>query len=249
MKLRPILNLITLVVMLVVNSLANILPLNGMNTGQISDSLPSLFTPAGYVFSIWSIIYIGLIAFGIYQVLPAQRNNPRLERMGWWFVIANLFNSAWIFAWHYQQFALSVVLMLGLLVSLLVIYERIGRRAAGRVETWAVNVPFSIYLGWITVATVANIASLLVSWGWDGFGIPAVLTVVMIGVAALLGVLMILLKREIAYPLVLIWAFAGIAAVRADVPLVEMGAIAAAAVLLLVLLARLGIGLKRRAKA
>ncbi|HNR46560.1 MAG TPA: hypothetical protein PKO03_05795 [Anaerolineaceae bacterium] len=249
MKLRTILNLLTLVLTLVVNSLANILPLNGMNTGQISDSLPSLFTPAGYVFSIWSIIYIGLIAFGIYQALPSQRNNPRIERMGWWFVIANLFNSAWIFAWHYLQFGLSVVLMLGLLVSLLVIYERIGRRAASRVETWTVNVPFSIYLGWITVATVANIASLLISLGWNGFGIPAVLTVVMIGVATLLGVLMILLKREIAYPLVLIWAFAGIAAVRADVPLVEIGAIVAAALLLLVMLARIGIGLKQRAKA
>ena len=126
MKLRTILNLLTLVLTLVVNSLANILPLNGMNTGQISDSLPSLFTPAVYVFSIWSIIYIGLIAFGIYQALPSQRNNPRIERVGWWFVIANLFNSAWIFAWHYLQFGLSVVLMLGLLVSLLVIYERIG---------------------------------------------------------------------------------------------------------------------------
>ncbi|HQN43568.1 MAG TPA: tryptophan-rich sensory protein [Anaerolineaceae bacterium] len=249
MKLRTILNLLTLALTLVVNSLANILPLNGMNTGQISDSLPSLFTPAGYVFSIWSIIYIGLIAFGIYQALPSQRNNPRIERMGWWFVIANLFNSAWIFAWHYLQFGLSVVLMLGLLVSLLVIYERIGRRAASRVETWTVNVPFSIYLGWITVATVANIASLLISLGWNGFGIPAVLTVVMIGVATLLGVLMILLKREIAYPLVLIWAFAGIAAVRADVPLVEIGAIVAAALLLLVMLARIGIGLKQRAKA
>ncbi len=249
MKLRTILNLLTLVLTLVVNSLANILPLNGMNTGQISDSLPSLFTPAGYVFSIWSIIYIGLIAFGIYQALPSQRNNPRIERMGWWFVIANLFNSAWIFAWHYLQFGLSVVLMLGLLVSLLVIYERIGRRAASRVETWTVNVPFSIYLGWITVATVANIASLLISLGWTGFGIPAVLTVVMIGVATLLGMLMILLKREIAYPLVLIWAFAGIAAVRADVPLVEIGAIVAAALLLLVMLARIGIGLKQRAKA
>ena len=249
MKLRTILNLLTLVLTLVVNSLANILPLNGMNTGQISDSLPSLFTPAGYVFSIWSIIYIGLIAFGIYQALPSQRNNPRIERMGWWFVIANLFNSAWIFAWHYLQFGLSVVLMLGLLVSLLVIYERIGRRAASRVETWTVNVPFSIYLGWITVATVANIASLLISLGWNGFGIPAVLTVVMIGVATLLGMLMILLKREIAYPLVLIWAFAGIAAVRADLPLVEIGAIVAAALLLLVMLARIGIGLKQRAKA
>jgi len=249
MKLRTILNLLTLVLTLVVNSLANILPLNGMNTGQISDSLPSLFTPAGYVFSIWSIIYIGLIAFGIYQALPSQRNNPRIERMGWWFVIANLFNSAWIFAWHYLQFGLSVVLMLGLLVSLLVIYERIGRRAASRVETWTVNVPFSIYLGWITVATVANIASLLISLGWNGFGIPAVLTVVMIGVATLLGMLMILLKREIAYPLVLIWAFAGIAAVRADVPLVEIGAIVAAALLLLVMLARIGIGLKQRARA
>jgi len=243
---------ICFVIMIGINSLANALPLNGVTTGGVSDSFTNLFTPQALTFAIWGVIYFLVLLYVLYHLglfRSKESSTELLNKTGLLFIITCLVNSAWIFAWHYLQFGLSVVLMLGLLVSLLVIYERIGRRAASRVETWTVNVPFSIYLGWITVATVANIASLLISLGWNGFGIPAVLTVVMIGVATLLGVLMILLKREIAYPLVLIWAFAGIAAVRADVPVVEIGAIVAAALLLLVMLARIGIGLKQRAKA
>ena len=158
MSLKQILNFVSVLVTLTVNGMANALPLNGQNTGEISNRFPVLFTPAGYVFSIWGVIYLGLLAFGIYQLLPSQKNNSRMEKLGYWFFMSNFFNSALIFAWHYNQFPLSLVIMLGLLASLLVIYLRlqVGIRPVSTSEKWLVNIPFSIYLGWISVATIAN---------------------------------------------------------------------------------------------
>jgi hypothetical protein len=192
--------------------MANVLPLNGQNTGEISNRFPVLFTPAGYVFSIWGVIYLGLLAFGIYQLLPSQKNNPRLEKLGYWFFMSNVFNSAWIFAWHYNQFPLSLVIMLGLLVSLLVIYLRlqIGIRPVSTREKWLVNIPFSIYLGWISVATIANFSVVLYNAGWNGFGFPAAWTILVLAVGVVLGAAMVFLRNEVAYPAVLVWAFAGI---------------------------------------
>jgi benzodiazapine receptor len=249
MKSRQILNLVGLVLMLVVNILANALPINNITTGAVSDGIPSLFTPAGYVFSIWGVIYLALIGFGIYQALPKQKDNPRLERIGLWFFISSLFNSAWIFAWHYRQFALSVILMLGLLVSLLMTYLRAGivkqsnmknsniSRAARVAEYVFIDLPFGIYLGWISVATIANISSLLVVLGWGGFGLSAVTwTIIMLVVGALLGILMILLRHEVAYALVIIWAFMGIFVSRTDQPAIQNTALVTAALVTLVLL-------------
>src|SRR5690606_32340956 len=126
------------------------------------------FVPAGYVFSIWGLIYLGLIAFTVFQALPSQKNNPRLRAVGWWVVLSSLANSIWIFLWHYEQFPLTVVVMLVLLAALIVTYLRlgIGRTNVSTVEKLVVRLPFSIYLGWITVATVANITSLLDYWQW-----------------------------------------------------------------------------------
>lgn len=250
MKSRQILNLFGLVLMLVVNILASALPINNITTGAVSDSIPSLFTPAGYVFSIWGIIYLALIGFGIYQALPKQKDNPRLKRIGLWFFISSLFNSAWIFAWHYGQFALSVVLMLGLLVSLLMTYLRAGivnhkslndsnnSQEARVAEYIFIDLPFGIYLGWISVATIANISSLLVVQGWGGFGLSAsVWTIIMLVVGAILGILMTLLRHEVAFALVIIWAFMGIYVSRADQPAVQITALVTAALVTLVLLA------------
>ena len=125
MKTRQILNLIALLGTVIVNGLANALPFNGITTGEISDSFPVLFTPAGYVFSIWGVIYLLLFGFAVYQALPSQRDNPRLERIGYWFVLSSLFNAVWIFLWHYGYFLLTLLAMLGLLVSLIVIYQRL----------------------------------------------------------------------------------------------------------------------------
>lgn len=205
---------ISIVTTLVVNTLANTLPINGLNTGQISDRFNVYFVPAGYVFSIWGLIYLGLIAYGTYQALPSQRTNPRLQRIGWLAAGSGLANSAWIFAWHYEQFALSVLIMLALLTLLIMIFLRLEKKpASGSVaETWAVQIPFSIYLGWITVATVANITSLLDYWKWDGFGIaPEIWMSIML--AAVFGITstMIYRHQNVPFTLVILWALVGIA--------------------------------------
>jgi translocator protein len=237
-KLLPVINFLTVILMIAVNALAVILPLNNLTTGQISDSYPVLFTPAGYVFSIWSIIYLGLTAFAIYQVLPAQRDNPRLARIGVWFTVSNLLNAAWIFAWQYLQVPLSIVIMLALLGSLLVIYQRlqIGTSAVSTVQKWLVNVPFSIYLGWISVATIANASVLLYKLGWDGFGLAApVWTAIVLLVGAALGIAMIILRSEVAYPLVIVWAFVGVWIKNGQSGTVALTAILCAAAVTLVL--------------
>jgi tryptophan-rich sensory protein len=241
MKTIRLLNVLALLVTLAVNGLANALPLNGKLTGEISDSFPVLFTPAGYVFAIWGLIYLLLTAFAVYQALPAQRDNPRLDRIGGWFIAASLFNAAWIFLWHYEQFPLTIVAMLGLLVSLLAIYLRleIGRSPASRAERLLVDLPFSVYLGWISVATIANAAVTLYDLGWNGGGLgPLPWTVLVILVAAGLGAAMIFLRREVAYPLVLAWAFVGIAVRQSGAPVVVVTAALGAAAMLGLLLAR-----------
>jgi hypothetical protein len=213
MKIMRVLNLISLLATITVNGLANALPINNLTTGEVSDSFNALFTPAGYVFAIWGVIYIALTIFAVYQILPAQKNNARIDRIGPWFIFANIFNGAWIFAWHYQQFTLSLLFMLGLLVSLLAIYLRLGIGVGNSNprERWFIEAPFSIYLGWISVATIANVSVVLLDLNWDGFGITeTVWTIVMIVIGTVLGLLMTYLKSEVFYTLVLIWAFVGI---------------------------------------
>ena len=225
MKLLQILNVIALLATLLVNGLANSLPINGQTTGEVSDSIPSLFTPAGYVFSIWGLIYLGLAAYAIYQILPKQRDKPFIGRIGYWFVSSSVFNILWLFAWHYEQFLLSIVAMLGLLGSLLVLYVRlgIGRDAVPVLDRALVHLPFSIYLGWISVATIANASTVLVVMGWNGFGIsPELWTAMMVAIAAVLGIAMIWQRQEIAYPLVIVWALVGISVKQAGVPLITM---------------------------
>lgn len=242
----PIINLLVFLITIVVNGLANSLPINGVTTGEVSDSFPVYFVPAGYVFAIWGLIYLGLLAFVIYQLLPGQRENRRLERIGAWFALGSLANAAWILFWHYRVFPVTLILMLILLVSLLVIYLRlnIGREQVSQVEKWAVDVPFSIYLGWITVATVANVTDVLYDLGWNGAPLsPQIWAVIMLAIATVLAVAMILTRRDIAYVLVIVWAFVGIAIKQAATPLVAWPAWALAGVALVALVA----GLLRKA--
>ena len=223
--LRQIAVVVTTLITLVVNGLANALPLNGQTTGEISDRFDVYFVPAGYVFSIWGLIYLGLIAFTIFQALPAEKDNPRLQAVGWWVVLANLANSIWIFLWHYEKFPLTVVVMLVLLAALIVIYLRlgIGRTNVSTVEKLVARLPFSIYLGWITVATVANITSLLDYLQWDGFGIaPEVWMGIMLAAVLVIAALMNFTRRDIAYTLVILWALVGIAVKHADVSAVAI---------------------------
>jgi hypothetical protein len=230
---------IATVVTITINALANILPINGQNTGEISDRFDVYFTPAGYVFSIWGLIYLGLIAFAIFQALPSQRENSRLRSIGGLFAVASLANIAWIFAWHYERFPLSMLFMLILLGSLIGIYLRLGtgRTRVAAAETWTVRVPFSIYLGWITVATIANVSQLLFVLGWGGWGIaPTVWTIIMLAAAVVVAALMAVTRRDVAYLAVLVWAVIGIALKHAATPAVSLAAWAAATIIALLLI-------------
>ena len=223
--LRQVAVVLTILATLVINGLANVLPLNGLNTGQISDRFQVYFVPAGDVFSIWGLIYLGLIAFAVFQALPSQRENPRLRAAGWWISLGGLANSAWIFLWHYEQFPLTLIVMLVLLATLIVTYLRlgIGRTAAPAAETWAARLPFSIYLGWITVATVANATSVLDYLKWDGFGIaPETWMGFVLAAVLAIAALMNFTRRDVAYTLVILWALAGISVKHAAVPAVAI---------------------------
>ena len=210
-----------------INALADILPINGLGTGQISDAFQVYFVPSGYVFSIWGLIYLGLAAYVIFQALASQRENPRLQSITGWFLLSSLANCAWIFLWHYQLFALTLAAMIVLLVSLIMIYLKleIGRQIVSKAETWLVRVPFSIYLGWITVATIANVTDVLDYFKWNGWGIaPQSWAVIMLAVAAVVGGLITFTRKDTAYLLVLVWAFVGIAVKFPAQPLVYTAA-------------------------
>lgn len=232
---------------LVANGLANALPLNGRNTGELSALYPNLFVPAGLTFSIWGIIYLGLIALVVYGFATAARSEEHgvLEALGPWFLVSCLANGAWIFAWHWQLVGLSLGIMLVILGALVAMYLRlgIGQRAASTGETWAVQVPVSVYLGWITVATVANITALAVDLGAPSYGaLPAQLTVAVLATVLAITGAVLWTRRDLAYGLVVVWAFVGIVLKRAGSPeagsdLVHTAATGGLAVLVLALLA------------
>ncbi|MBK7344145.1 MAG: tryptophan-rich sensory protein [Saprospiraceae bacterium] len=171
-----LINLLGLTGVLVVNTFANTLPINGITTGELSAEYPNLFVPAGITFAIWGVIYLALVGFSVYSVTMAFQKGAAakgrtdfLGVIGPWFFISCLANMTWIIAWHHRMIWISVFLMLILLTSLIAIYTRlyIGRVVRPAEKIW-VHLPFSIYLGWITVATVANITALLVHLGWSG---------------------------------------------------------------------------------
>jgi len=207
--------LLTTMATIAVNGAANAVPLNGQGTGEISDRFDVFVIPAGYVFSIWGVIYLGLLAFAVIQALPGRAADPRLRAIGWPAVLANVLNGAWIVAWHWELFPLSLALMAGLLAVLVVIGERlqVGRTATRGADTWAVNVPWTVYLGWITVATITNVAVVLAAAGYTGAGIEPTAWaagVLLVGVG--IGGWWLATRRAVAYGLVLAWAYLGIAA-------------------------------------
>ena len=232
-KILQFFNIMAFVLVIVVNALSNALPLNGRTAGEISDSLPSFFTPAGYTFSIWGVIYLALTGYIIYQAIPAQRGRPYQSKIGWWFVASSIANSAWIFSWHFGFYTLSVFLMLSLLVCLIAIYSRLKIGLPGqtvsKTDLAFVHLPFSLYLGWITVATIANIASVLAYLGWNGFGIAGpVWAAMMMAVAVVVAGLLLFNRRDFAYAGVLVWALFGIRAAQAAEPLVATVAVVTA---------------------
>jgi len=246
----PLINALALALTLLVNGLASGLPLNGQTTGQISDRFDVYFVPAGYVFSIWGLIYAALIAFVVYQFLPAHRDSPAAGRIGWLFAASCAANIAWIFCWHYELFPLALVTMLFMLGCLISIYLRldIGGDDAPRPDRWFVHAPFSLYLGWITVATIANTTQLLDYLAWGRWGLAAeTWMVVMLAVAVALAAVVAWRRRDVVYLLVLVWALAGIGVKQEAVALIATGAWVAAGAIALLALASLVRPLRRSA--
>jgi benzodiazapine receptor len=244
------LNILAFLFTVLVNGLAGSTTiLGGKNTAQISDANPTLITPAGYVFSIWGVIYILLGVFVVFQALPSEKGKDYQKRIGWLFVLSSLLNIVWLFLWQFEYLSLSVVLMFLLLATLISIYLRlnIGKSTAPLREKLAVHVPFSVYLGWITIASIANVAVTLVSVNWDGFGInPETWATLIVIIALLITLIVIATRKDVAYGLVIIWALVGIAVKQSEnqniVMITEISAIivaiALAAVILLASLKR-----------
>ncbi|MNI36228.1 hypothetical protein D3C73_902710 [compost metagenome] len=206
-------NLLFFLGVIAVNTLSVVLPLGGNSTGEISDRYHTYITPAGYAFSIWSLIYLLLAGFVIYQLRSSGGARDSVRSIGIWFVLSCIFNMSWLFLWHYLYIELSLAAMVLMLISLIVIYRKtraFDRPTTG--EQWLVRLPFSIYLGWISVATIVNVSIVLHKNDWDGFSLsgPA-WAVIMLCVGALLAAIVSFTNRDYIYPLVFVWAFLAIA--------------------------------------
>ncbi|KYC45919.1 MAG: hypothetical protein APG12_00530 [Candidatus Methanofastidiosum methylothiophilum] len=225
-----ILNIIAVVGTIFVNYLANALPINGIDTRELSDAIPNLFVPAGLTFAIWGVIYILIILFAAYQARDLFKKEkiemPFIKKTSYYFFLAGIANIAWIFAWHYQQVFLSFIIMLVLLGSLIKLYLNlgIGKEIVSRKERIFVQIPISVYLGWITVATIANATALLVvlsmqnSINLNLLGFSQVFwTIFVIAAALIITLLMIITRKDVAYSLVVVWALLGIYIKRTDI--------------------------------
>lgn len=207
-----ILAAVAFVAMVAVNFLANSLPINGRTTGEVSNAYPNLFAPAGLTFAIWGVIYLLLACYVVYQFVPrSSKDEELLKKINPLFIATSLANICWIFAWHYDFIALSVVIMLALLFFLIRIADIIRDRPGKTADHRIISAPFGVYFGWITVAAIANITVFLVSLGWDGFGIADYVWAALIMiVGAAIGILRMRKDHSIAYGLVLVWAYLGI---------------------------------------
>jgi hypothetical protein len=220
-----------LALVLVVNWLANALPLGGLQTGEVSALYESHFTPAGFTFAIWGVIYTGLVLYAIYQAFPARRDEARLLPIGRLFVINCTLNAAWLFAWHHQLIGLSMLLMLCMLATLVGIYRQLGAWGDTRA---LVRIPFSLYLAWICVATLANASALQTAWDGNELLLSHVnWTLLKIALAGAVGATVCVLRCDAVFVLVIAWAAYGIASKQAAVAEVHGAALAVSALCLL----------------
>jgi hypothetical protein len=202
-----------------VNALANILPINGYNTGQISAFYPNAFVPAGFTFSIWGVIYLLLLSYTIgftYYSLKRQAYPKAfvfIERINIYFLLTCVFNMSWIIAWHYLQIEISVVIMLLFLVTLIQLFlkSNIMANDLNLTQKFILQTPFIVYLGWISVATIANITALMVAYKWTALSIaPVYWSAAMILIAIVLALLMVKKFQVVSFTLVVAWALWGI---------------------------------------
>lgn len=218
-------NLALYIAVVTINALANILPINGKDTGTLSDNIPNLFVPAGVTFSIWGLIYILLLIYVIYQIYVAFSKNEKSQlsiKEHIVFQLTCVLNVVWILAWHYEKIGISLIIMSLFLVSLIYLFLQNRKKSLSSIkDKLAINLPINVYLGWISVATIANVTALLVTLGWNGFGIPEnIWTILVMLVGTALAVIMVLKHSNIAYSLVVVWAYSGIIIKRYSVSVV-----------------------------
>ena len=237
------LNIIAFVAVILINGLAGSTTLiGGQDTAQVSDNNFTLITPAGYTFAIWGIIYTLLGLFVIYQALPSDKGKST-EKVGWFFILSCIANICWLFLWQFEFLAVSVVLMFLLFASLLKVYLNLGisKSSISWRERIAVQAPFSVYFGWITIASIANVAAALVSVGWDGFGLSAeTWGILVILIALLITTLVVITRKDVAYGLVIVWALIGISVGQSDIQnislLTQVSAVVVVGVIILTLI-------------
>jgi tryptophan-rich sensory protein len=197
-------NVVMFALMVFMNYLANALPLNGKTTGELSAQFPNLFVPAGITFSIWGIIYLLLLGFVIFQF--SGQNKIAANSIGWAFAISCLLNGLWIVAWHYEKLPISLIIMLGLLAALIYINIQLANTSAGFAKA-----AFGVYLGWVSIATIANATALLVNYKWGAWGIsPEAWAIIMIGAGAIITGIAVMRLRNPFMGIAVLWAFAGI---------------------------------------
>ena len=217
--------------------LASKIPYNGVSTLEASKSISIYFLPARYAFSIWGLIFFGLIIYSVFQALPAKRQNDTLRKIGWWYIAGIGAFSVWIFFFHFQKYLFSTIMMVCLLIAILVVYEKleIGIKPVTNSMRYFVQVPFSIFLGWISMSSIGNIANLLTHYGWNGLGIDAkIWAVVMMVVAIVIAELTAFNRQDLAYLAVFVWAFIGIGVNHEGVsPVFEAACVSAAIVVII----------------
>jgi hypothetical protein len=204
-----IIALVAYLFMVVMNALATTLPLGGQTTQEISERYDTLFAPIGFTFAIWGVIYLLL---GVYSVYQLVRDSDTIRTITPWFIASSVLNGVWIIGWHYEIIWVSLVIIVALLIVLIRINSTTTATRTAWPHTLAVRLPFSVYFGWVTVATVANVSALLVQWGWRGGDIASesTWTVIILIVAAVIGITTTLVNSSPGYGAVLVWAYWGI---------------------------------------
>ncbi len=225
MKTLQAANVIATIATVIINILSQALPFNNQTSAEIANRFSNnFFLPANYVFGIWGIIYLSMIAFAIYQ---GRRDSAVVRSFGWWWVIGCVGNSTWLIAFHWNAFAISMFPMALLLIALLAMYLKLRAPAVTltRSERWFVSAPVSLYFAWVTVATIANACYILIDGGWDGFGIAyETWGAIMIVIGGLIAGGVALANRDAVYAAVIVWSFAGIVSRHPEVTLVALSA-------------------------
>jgi len=207
--------MLTYLVMIAVNALANIIPINNITTGEVSDAYANLFAPAAITFAIWGVIYLLLFCYSLYILIYHEKMSEKARevtsKINPYFIFSNIVNTIWILAWHFDFIFISLLLMLLILFSLISVNLKLRNKAMSQLETVLIKVPFNVYLGWITIATVANVVTYLVSINWNGFGLSQEIWMnIIIVIALIIAYLAMNFFNSISYGLVIIWSYSGI---------------------------------------